>query len=92
MKTGPYKLGKSFQAKAQLCPVCDYLLDAATEARQTGQPPARKINNGDVSVCINCATPLVMEKDELRAMTDLELLEAPPILHAMILAVKQIPR
>lgn len=59
-----------FPMPRQQCPVCGYNFDAATNVFGSGEPGPL-----DLTVCLNCATPLrwnlqmqieVLEKDDLK--------------------------
>lgn len=51
------------------CPSCGYHLDAVTDPLGRAKP-----RPGDMSVCLNCATPLVFDvPPSLHVMTDEEL-------------------
>jgi hypothetical protein len=58
------------RTKEDICPVCGYEVDSAT----CPADPAAKPREGDLSVCLKCASPLVFNKDlNLKVITEEEL-------------------
>lgn len=58
------------------CPCCGHTLDCATPVDGVMTPP----QEGDLSVCINCATPLQFDANlKLVALSDDEMAQLPPL-------------
>lgn len=67
----PFDLWKTTRVPKASCPYCGYKLDAVSGK---GTP-----SSGDLSVCLNCASPLCFTDDlKLRVLTSKEIAELHP--------------
>lgn len=74
-------MNNTIRTPACQCPKCDCTIDAATSADNTQSVP----EEGDVSVCINCASMLIFKEDmTMRLMSKDEFMNLPQDITIML--------